>query len=140
MCIRDRLLRRAARHSKLLGFNEPFLSKAATKVIEINREAYPELKEKEEYILSIIDIEEKRFEETLELGLSKLQEYMSSLKKNQTLSGEDAFKLYDTYGFPLDLTKDILEENRFSVDEEGFEKEMKLQKDRARLALSLIHI
>lgn len=129
-----RLLRRAARHSKLLGFNEPFLSKAATKVIEINREAYPELKEKEEYILSIIDIEEKRFEETLELGLSKLQEYMSSLKKNQTLSGEDAFKLYDTYGFPLDLTKDILEENGFSVDEEGFEKEMKLQKDRARLA------
>lgn len=129
-----RLLRRAVRHGKLLGFSESFLGKVAKKVIEISNEAYPELKEKEEYILNIIDVEEKRFEETLEQGLIKLQEYMDSLNKGQILPGEAAFKLYDTYGFPLDLTKDILEENGFLVDEEGFEKEMKLQRDRARSA------
>lgn len=129
-----RLLRRAVRHGKLLGFSESFLGKVAKKVIEISNEAYPELKEKEEYILNIIDVEEKRFEETLEQGLIKLQEYMDSLNKGQILPGEAAFKLYDTYGFPLDLTKDILEENGFLVDEEGFGKEMKLQRDRARSA------
>lgn len=129
-----RLLRRAVRHGKLLGFSESFLGKVAKKVIEISNEAYPELKEKEEYILNIIDVEEKRFEETLEQGLIKLQEYMDSLNKGQILPGQAAFKLYDTYGFPLDLTKDILEENGFLVDEEGFEKEMKLQRDRARSA------
>lgn len=129
-----RLLRRAVRHGKLLGFNESFLSKVAKKVIEVSNKAYPELKEKEEYILNIIDVEEKRFEETLEQGLIKLQEYMNSINDNRTLSGEDAFKLYDTYGFPLDLTKDILEENGFLVDEEGFDKEMKLQRERARSA------
>ena len=129
-----RLLRRAVRHGKLLGLQESFLCQVAKKVIEISNEAYPELKEKEEYILNIIDIEEKRFEETLEQGLNRLQEYMNSLKETHILSGEAAFKLYDTYGFPLDLTKDILEENGFSVDEESFEKEMKLQRERARTA------
>ena len=107
---------------------------ATKKVIEISKEAYPELKEKEEYILNIIDIEEKRFEETLEQGLNILQKYMDSLKEEETLTGEAAFKLYDTYGFPLDLTKDILEENGFLVDEDGFEREMKLQRERARTA------
>lgn len=129
-----RLLRRAVRHGKLLGLQESFLSKVARKVIEVSSEAYSELKEKEEYILNIIDIEEKRFEETLEQGLNRLQEYMNSLKETRILSGEAAFKLYDTYGFPLDLTKDILEENGLSVDEESFEREMKLQRERARTA------
>ena len=129
-----RLLRRAVRHGKLLNINGSFLGKVARKVIEIGCDAYPELKEREEYILSIIDIEEKRFEETLEQGLHILENYMSQLDKEGALSGESAFKLYDTYGFPLDLTKDILEENGFSVDEAGFEKEMKLQQERARTA------
>lgn len=129
-----RLLRRAVRHGKLLNIKGHFLGKVARKVIEISSGAYPELKEREEYILSIIDIEEKRFEETLEQGLHILEDYMNLLDKKGTLTGESAFKLYDTYGFPLDLTKDILEENGFKVDEAGFEKEMRLQQERARTA------
>ena len=111
-----------------------FLDKVAEKVIEVSCGAYPELKERQEYILSIIDIEEKRFEETLEQGLHILENYMDQLDEKGVLSGESAFKLYDTYGFPLDLTKDILAENGFTVDEAGFEKEMKLQQERARTA------
>lgn len=129
-----RLLRRAVRHGKLLNINGNFLGKVAKKVIEVSSGAYPELKEREEYILSIIDIEEKRFEETLEQGLHILENYMSQLDKKGVLTGESAFKLYDTYGFPLDLTKDILAEKGFTVDEAGFEKEMKLQQERARTA------
>ncbi len=129
-----RLLRRGVRHGKLLNINGSFLGKAAKKVIEISCDAYPELKEKEEYILNIIDIEEKRFEETLEQGLFILESYMEDLKEEGTLSGEAAFKLYDTYGFPLDLTKDILEEKGYLVDEDGFNKEMKTQQERARMA------
>jgi len=129
-----RLLRRAARHGKLLGFEGPFLSKVSKKVIESYHHAYPELKEKEDYIENIINIEEERFEETLEQGLQKLQEYIDSIDDSNTLSGEAAFKLYDTYGFPLDLTKDILEEHGLKVDEKAFMNEMERQRERARTA------
>ncbi|HNU80610.1 MAG TPA: alanine--tRNA ligase, partial [Bacillota bacterium] len=107
-----RLLRRAARHGRLLGLTDSFLSKIALKVIEVSGDAYTELREKKDYILNIINIEEKRFYETLDQGLSILQGYIDDLKltNTSTLSGENAFRLYDTYGFPLDLTKDILEE------------------------------
>ncbi len=131
-----RLLRRAARHGRLLGLSEPFLSSLAMKVIDVSGDAYPELKEKKDYILNIIDIEENRFYETLDQGLSILQGYIDELKltNSDTLSGENAFRLYDTYGFPLDLTKDILEEQNLKVDEETFQKEMQNQRERARAA------
>jgi len=131
-----RLLRRAARHGRLLGLTESFLSKLALKVIEVSGDAYTELREKKDYILNIIDIEEARFYETLDQGLSILQGYIDELKltKADTLSGENAFRLYDTYGFPLDLTKDILEEQGLLVDEETFRKEMQDQRERARAA------
>lgn len=129
-----RLLRRGARHGKLLGLKGPFLSIVSKKVIESYQQAYPELKEKEEYIQNIIRIEEERFEETLEQGLEKLQEYIKLLDDTDILSGEAAFKLYDTYGFPLDLTKDILEEQGLRVDEKAFASEMERQRERARTA------
>lgn len=129
-----RLLRRAVRHGKLLGVNELFMTKLAEKVIEVSKGAYPELEEKKDYILNIIDTEEKRFNETIDQGLSILESFIAELKKEgkDTLSGENAFKLYDTYGFPLDLTKDILEEQGMKVDEETFQKEMQSQRERAR--------
>jgi len=131
-----RLLRRAARHGRLLGLSEPFLESLALKVIEVSGEAYTELREKQDYILNIIKVEEDRFYETLDQGLSILQGYIDELKltKADTLSGENAFRLYDTYGFPLDLTRDILEEQGLTVDEETFRKEMQSQRERARAA------
>jgi len=131
-----RLLRRAARHGRLLGLTEPFLCSLALKVIEVSGDAYSELREKKDYILNIIDVEENRFYETLDQGLSILQGYIDELKltKADTLSGENAFRLYDTYGFPLDLTRDILEEQGLLVDEETFQKEMQSQRERARAA------
>ncbi|MGE5633262.1 MAG: alanine--tRNA ligase [Caulobacteraceae bacterium] len=131
-----RLLRRAARHGRLLGLTEPFLSKVARKLIEVSGDAYPELKEKQDYILNVIDVEERRFYETIDQGLSILQGFIDELKLtgNDTMSGENAFRLYDTYGFPLDLTKDILEEQNMKVDEETFQKEMQAQRERARAA------
>jgi alanyl-tRNA synthetase len=129
-----RLLRRAARHGKLLGIEGTFLTKIAEKVIEVSGEAYPELVEKKDYILNVIDIEEKRFNETIDKGLNILESYVEDLKagSSKTLSGEKAFELYDTYGFPLDLTRDVLEEQGFDVDEESFNKEMLAQRERAR--------
>lgn len=129
-----RLLRRAARHGKLLGIEGSFLTKIAHKVIEVSGGAYPELVEKKDYILNVIDIEESRFNETIDKGLNILEGYVEDLKSgiSKTLSGEKAFELYDTYGFPLDLTRDVLEEQGFNVDEEGFNKEMLAQRERAR--------
>lgn len=129
-----RLLRRAARHGKLLGIEGKFLTKIARKVIEVSGDAYPELVDKKDYILSVIDMEESRFNETIDKGLNMLEGYVAELKasNNKTLSGEKAFELYDTYGFPLDLTKDVLEEQGYSVDEESFNKEMLSQRERAR--------
>ena len=131
-----RLLRRAARHGKLLGIKENFLYKLVDEVIKVSGEAYPELVEKESYIKKVIRIEEEKFNETIEQGMEILASYIADLKKNgeTTLSGENAFKLYDTYGFPIDLTQEILEEEHLSIDEEAFNKEMNKQRERARSA------
>ena len=133
-----RLLRRAARHGKLLGINRLFLSEVCDTVINENINAYPELDEKREYIKKVILNEEESFNRSLDLGLSQLEvmENEMNAKGEKMLSGENAFKLYDTFGFPLDLTKDVLEEKGYSIDEDGFNTLMKQQKDRARNARS----
>jgi len=132
-----RLLRRAARHGRLLGLKKPFLCDVAKVVINESREAYPELAEKADYIQKIIRIEEERFESTVDQGLEILNEFIAETKaKNENvISGSMAFKLHDTYGFPLDLTREIADENNLKVDEEGFKKEMEEQKNKAREAL-----
>ncbi len=130
-----RILRRAMRHGKLLGIEGHFMEGVAKKVIEISGDAYPALKEKETTILKLINIEEEKFNETVKEGLSLIEELMENLE-GDTLKGDDAFKLYDTYGFPLELTMEILEEKGIKVDKEGFEKAMKEQKDKARSARS----
>ncbi|MCI9468994.1 MAG: alanine--tRNA ligase [Oscillospiraceae bacterium] len=131
-----RLLRRAARHGKLLGMNEPFLYKVCDMVIHENKGAYPDLADKQDYITRVIKVEEENFAKTIDTGLRILNELVDSHKsKGETMfSGEDAFKLYDTYGFPLDLTQDILEEQGMTVDEAAFTKLMEEQKERARAA------
>ena len=131
-----RLLRRAARHGKLLGVKENFLYKLVDEVIKVSGEAYPELVEKESYIKKVIRIEEEKFNETIDQGSEILSTYIEELNKNneKTLSGENAFKLYDTYGFPIDLTKEILEEVGLDLDEEAFNEEMNKQRERARSA------
>lgn len=129
-----RLLRRAARNGKLLGMKEPFLYKLVDEVIAVSGEAYPELVEKAEYIKKVIRIEEEKFNETIDKGSERLSSYIEELKANnkKTLSGENAFRLYDTYGFPVDLTKEILEEEHLEIDEEGFQAEMEKQRQTAR--------
>ena len=129
-----RLLRRAARHGRLLGINEAFLSDVAMTVIGESKGAYPELEEKKEYIKKVISIEEDRFELTINQGLEILGSLTDSLiaEGKKTLSGEDAFKLYDTYGFPIDLTLEILSEKGLDVDEDAFNDEMNKQRERAR--------
>lgn len=131
-----RLLRRAARHGKLLGIEGAFLKDLTDAVIKVSGEAYPELIKRQDYIKKIIEIEEDRFQQTIDQGLTILVDYIGELEQNgsKVLSGEHAFKLYDTYGFPLDLTKEILEEKGLSVDEEAFKEEMNAQRDRARSA------
>ena len=124
-----RLIRRAARHGKLLGINKPFLQELCDVVIRENKAGYPELIEKEALIKKVISYEETAFSKTIDQGLSILEEL---IKKGGVLSGADAFKLYDTYGFPLDLTRDILEEKGMTVDEEGFAKLMEEQRNLAR--------
>ncbi len=126
-----RLLRRAARHGKLLGIDRMFLCDICDKVIGENRGAYPEVLEKADYIKKIISVEEENFGKTIDLGLKMLEDITAS-GDGKVLSGADAFKLNDTYGFPIDLTKDILEEKGWTVDEEEFQRLMKEQKDRAR--------
>ena len=131
-----RLLRRAARHGKLLGIKENFLYNLFDEVKKVSGGAYPELVEKESYIKKVIRIEEEKFNETIDQGSEILSSYIAELKKNgeTTLSGENAFKLYDTYGFPIDLTKEILEEENLLIDEEAFNEEMNKQRERARTA------
>ena len=125
-----RIMRRAARHGVLIGLNEPFLYKISGTVIDIMKGAYPELVERREYIAKILKHEEERFLRTLENGLRILNQEINRMKKahEHTLDGQFAFKLYDTYGFPLDLTKDIGLDKGFSVDSEGFQKAMKQQR------------
>ncbi len=131
-----RLLRRAARHGKLLGISRPFLAEISGTVIENSKEAYPELEDKKEYIFKVLHSEEEKFYDTLDSGLEILHHY---IRQNQeagrsVLSGSEAFKLYDTYGFPMDLTLEIAQEANMTVDEEGFRKEMEAQRVRARSA------
>ena len=128
-----RLLRRAARHGKLLNINKLFLSELCDTVIEENKGAYPELLEKQDFIKKVISIEEENFGKTIDQGLKMLSDITDNAQ-TKVIDGETAFKLYDTYGFPLDLTKDIVEEDGFTVDEVRFNELMKEQKDRARNA------
>jgi alanyl-tRNA synthetase len=132
-----RLLRRAARHGKLLGVDRPFLFEVAGVVISESRQAYPELAEKADYIRKVIRIEEERFDATIDMGLNILNEFLNEIKAAgvKTMPGQMVFKLHDTYGFPLDLTREICEENGLEVDEEGFRKEMTEQRVKAREAL-----
>ncbi len=116
-----RLLRRAARHGRLIGIDRPFLAEVCDTVIAENANAYPALVEKKDYIKNVISMEEESFYKTIDSGLGLLNEMMAKTQGN-VLSGEDAFKLQDTYGFPIDLTKEIAEEKNMTVDEEGFRK------------------
>lgn len=130
-----RLLRRAARHGKLLGIEGKFLTEVVKTVIEENYVSYPELKEKEDYILHIIETEEERFYNTIDQGLEILKQYIEEAKLcGNILAGDKAFKLYDTYGFPIDLTQEITDEAGISIDTKGFEALMLEQKERARSA------
>lgn len=129
-----RLLRRAARHGRTLGIDGLFLAKLATTVIDSSKDGYPELDEKRELILKVLTTEEENFNKTIDQGLVILSDLESRLvKEGKTcLDGEDAFRLYDTYGFPIDLTNEILEEKGFTVDMDGFDNAMNKQKETAR--------
>ena len=131
-----RLIRRAARHGRLLGIEGKFLAKLSETVIEGSKDGYPELDEKKEFIFNVLTQEEDKFDKTIDQGLhilSVMQEEMNQAGE-KVLSGENAFKLYDTYGFPLDLTKEILEEKGYGIDEEGFQAAMEKQRVQAREA------
>ena len=131
-----RILRRACRFGKLLGINRAFLCELCEVVIGENIDAYPELGEKKDYILKVISIEEERFDATIDAGLGILNTIISDAKAEgkTVVAGEDVFKLYDTFGFPLDLTREIILENGLEIDEDAFNVLMKQQKERARAA------
>jgi len=135
-----RLLRRAARHGKLLGMKGAFLYEVCETVINESREAYPELEEKRDYIVRIIKAEEERFDQTIDAGLHILEGHIEALKAEgkTKLEGADCFKLYDTYGFPIDLTLEILADNGMEADTEGFDVLMKEQRERARAATAAL--
>ena len=135
-----RLLRRAARHGKLLGVNDPFLHEIVATVVEISGGQYPELKEKQSYITAVIQSEEEKFGRTIDAGLRIFGELLDAHKaKNETVfSGADAFKLYDTYGFPLDLTVEMCADEGMTVDDEGFRRLMQEQRERAREARKVL--
>lgn len=129
-----RLLRRAARHGRLLSIRGAFLAELSDKVIEVSGEAYPELVEKKDYIQKIISVEEDKFASTIDQGENIIAQYVEELKKDgkTVLDGEKAFKLYDTYGFPLELTEEILAENDMSADTQGFAEKMRHQEEQGR--------
>lgn len=131
-----RLLRRAARHGRLLGISGLFLTEIVDSVVVNYKCAYAELEEKKEFIKKIVSLEEERFNETIDSGMNILLEYIEELKssKNKILSGKNAFKLYDTFGFPYELTEEICEEKEIAIDKEAFDKEMNEQRTRARNA------
>ena len=131
-----RLLRRAARHGKLLGVNEPFLFWVCETVIHENEGHYPELRERQDYITRVIRVEEENFAKTIDGGMRIFNEMLEGHQKNgeRVFSGADAFKLYDTYGFPIDLTREMVAEQDMTVDEDSFKKLMEEQKVRARKA------
>nr|WP_320024868.1 alanine--tRNA ligase [uncultured Acetobacterium sp.] len=129
-----RLLRRAVRHGKLLGIKDLFLFDVAKEAIRVSQDAYPELREKQDFIQKLIRIEEERFKETIDQGLALLNKELDKIieMEETVFPGGGAFKLYDTYGFPYDLTKEIVEERGLTIIAEEFEKEMQAQRDRAR--------
>ena len=131
-----RLLRRAARHGRLLGIQGRFMAELSKTVIELSKDGYPELEEKKAMILKVLAEEEEKFNKTIDQGLAILAEMEAEMAENgsDVLSGENAFKLYDTYGFPLDLTVEILEEKNLTVDQDGFAAAMKEQREKARAA------
>src|SRR5699024_3910346 len=131
-----RLLRRAARHGKLLGVNEPFLYEVCGTVIHENEGHYPELRERQDYITKVIRVEEENFAKTIDSGLKIFEEMLTGHKEKgeKTFSGADAFKLYDTYGFPIDLTAEMVEEQGMTLDQKAFGELMEEQRVRARKA------
>ena len=131
-----RIIRRAARHGRMLGIDGIFMAKLAATVINESKDGYPELEEKKDFIFKVLSQEEEKFGKTIDQGLSILSDMEKQMEADgvKALSGENAFKLYDTYGFPMDLTQEILEEKGFSVDEEGFKKAMEVQRTTARKA------
>ncbi|EOR23722.1 alanyl-tRNA ligase [Niallia nealsonii AAU1] len=129
-----RLLRRAVRYAKKININRPFMFELVPVVAEIMVDYYPTVKEKTEFIQKVMKSEEERFHETLNEGLAILSEVIEKAKGNGVIAGEDIFRLYDTYGFPVELTEEYAEEQGLRIDHEGFEKEMESQRDRARKA------
>ncbi|HUL37386.1 MAG TPA: alanine--tRNA ligase, partial [Thermodesulfobacteriota bacterium] len=131
-----RIMRRAMRHGKILGIDGPFLYRTSSKVVDLMKEAYPELRETEAFVSKVIQNEEERFSETLDSGLKILREELGNLEKEEkkVLSGEVAFRLYDTFGFPLDLTAEILQEKGMSFDEAGFTVQMEEQRSKSKQA------
>ncbi|MDP7555181.1 MAG: alanine--tRNA ligase-related protein, partial [Nitrospinota bacterium] len=130
------MLRRALRHGRMLGQEKPFLHKIAGRVIELMKDAYPELIDMENYISKVVLNEEERFSNTLNFGMNLLEEKIKKLKENsqKTFPGDEVFKLYDTYGFPVDLSEDIVNDAGLKFDSAGFQKAMDSQKDKARAA------
>ena len=128
-----RLIRRAVRHGRKLGINNKFMAELAKTVINESKDGYPELDEKREFILNVLSQEEDKFDKTIDQGLNILNEMQKKIEEagKKELSGDDAFKLYDTYGFPLDLTMEILGEKGYTIDEEGFKAAMEMQKKKA---------
>ncbi len=135
-----RLLRRAARHGRLLGIEGTFLYNLADTVIEASKGAYPNLSENAESIKAKIKKEEERFAQTIDAGFAILNSFLENSENGKIFSGKDAFKLYDTYGFPIDLTREILEERGIEIDEEGFNNEMNAQRERARAAAKMTEV
>ncbi|MBI5188327.1 MAG: alanine--tRNA ligase, partial [Nitrospirae bacterium] len=138
-----RIIRRASRHGKMLGKNEPFLFKTSEVVVNLMKDTYPEIADRSEYISRVISTEEERFGSTLDIGMRMLNDIIGNLKakpvperlyqgKERTIPGEEVFKLYDTYGFPLDLTEDIARDSGFTVDTQGYTRAMEGQKEKAR--------
>ena len=135
-----RILRRAVRHGKLLGLDKPFLSEAADTVIRLMGDYYTELRTQRNRIVEVLSVEEKKFGQTLSAGLSLLNELLSSLKQRQqtVIPGEEVFKLYDTHGFPVELTEEIAAEQGFTIDTSGFEQSMQRQQERSRSASTFV--
>jgi len=129
-----RIIRRAARHGRMLGIEGTFMAHFAKTVIEECKDGYPELEEKKDFIFKVLTQEEEKFSKTIDQGLAILSEMEEAMQKSgeKVLSGADAFKLYDTYGFPIDLTQEILEDKGFSIDEKGFQEAMEDQRTKAR--------
>ena len=129
-----RIIRRAARHGRMLGIDGIFMAELAKTVISESKDGYPELEEKKDFILKVLAQEEEKFAKTIDQGLAILEEMEKEMiaSGSKVLSGDNAFKLYDSYGFPMDLTSEILEEKGFTIDEDGFKKAMEVQRTTAR--------